>query len=849
MLRKQLLMVTCEKCDRYKHCKQVVLPDIHYSGDRPDVFCLGESPGYNEDIQGKPFVGNAGGVLRVILNKTTNNYILDNSNRCFAEYKPKSDELMACRPNWVATVKKYKPKVIVALGNYAVEAIFNRKVKIGTCVGQVTTISIGGDDYPVVLSYHPSYISRIIKEKKGGEKILDAWINTWEIIKSLIVDNIRVRTEPEVTQLTEHREILGFLDKLNKGYNGIIAYDYETVGDKDALRPELNEDFKIVSIGVGVDERWGGIDTSGVSFLFDTIRDDVSLDIQCAWQKIIDGRHQKVAQNAKYEHKCNIKRFGYTKPLHDTMLAMNVINELASANLGAIGGYCKIPWSGYKFDMAGTQKNPLSMLTSKLLKYSALEGALTYKIWLILYGIISDKVDAIRRKQVLQMQETFAYHLAYVEMDGMHIDQREVVSVRNDMNKLLSEAKKELFSLKAVKKLEEWAVENIKSFKKGHHFNPVSSTQVHHLVLNTLRVPVRRPKWGDKEKDKNGKIIYDGKGKPLIKYVLNKDVLSRYEEQYPALKSLLKVRSLSAMLSGFLNKYENFTGPDGCVHTNYTQVVVVTGRLSSTAPNLQNVPLESVVRRAFNSRYKHGWLVAADYIQLEPVLLAGWSGDKAMCEALNKGKDLHRFVGSKIYNVEYDAVTTKQRWIAKRRNLGSMYGQTAEGLAEAANIPLDEAIRIINIYDKTFIGVKKFRMDRGKEAARYGKVVDLFGAVRHLHDAQSNERGKKARAERQAGNFPIQSTGNRFHLIAMCVERDLLERKKIQAVVVGVEHDKIFVDCANNALGATIDTLYESMLIHNDASYWRDKPVPVNIDIKYGKNMYELKEWEPKNIK
>ena len=136
----------CEDCPRHLECKQVVLPNIHYSGDRIDVFCLGESPGYHEDIQGKPFVGAAGDTLRSPLYQTTDSYILDNPCRCFADHKPKSDELAACKHNWVATVKKYKPKVIVAFGNYAIEAIFERKIKISKCVGQVTTVNIGGDD-------------------------------------------------------------------------------------------------------------------------------------------------------------------------------------------------------------------------------------------------------------------------------------------------------------------------------------------------------------------------------------------------------------------------------------------------------------------------------------------------------------------------------------------------------------------------------------------------------------------------------------------------------------------------------------------------------------------------------
>lgn len=832
-------MVACEKCIRNKQCRQVVLPDIHYSGERPDVFCLGESPGFNEDVQGKPFIGMAGDVLHAILREVTNEYILDNPTRCFADHKPKMDELMACKSNWIAVVKKHKPKVIVALGNYAILAILNKEIKIGKCVGQTTTVNIGGSDYPLVFSYHPSYIMRDAKErKKGGEKAFEAWINTWTLVDSLI--HGRMEKIPETLQLTEHHDVICFLRWLNEKYNGMIAYDYEAIGDRGALRPELCESFKIVSVGIGIEEGCTEYDKPGISFPFDTKDRDVSPDIQHIWEEIITKPniskiYQRVAQNAKYEHKCNLKRFGFTGYLHDTMLAMNVINELAPANLGAIGGYCKIPWSGYKFDMADAQRGPLDVPIDRLLKYSALEGALTYKVWIILSNEINAKVDSVNRNKVLQMQQNFAFHLAHVEMNGMHIDQQEVVRVRSEVNALLNEAKGELLGLDAVKKTEKWAKQNIKSFKDEHHFNPKSAPQVHHLVLKVLKVPVKLPKYSKKPKEGEE-----------VKIALDKDVLSRYEEDFPVLKSLLKVRSLSAMMSSFLDKYEDFTGPDGCVHTNYTQEIVVTGRLSSTKPNLQNIPLDSIIRKIFDSRYKNGWLVAADYIQLEPILLAGWSADREMCKALNDGKDLHRFVGSKIYNVDYDAVTEKQRWIAKRRNLGSMYGQTAEGLAEAANIPLKEAQRIIDVYDKSFPGVKRFRIDRGREASRTGRVVDLFGAVRHLRDAQSNDISKKSRAWRQAGNFPIQSTGNRFHLIAMCIERDYILQQNIKAVVVGVEHDKIYVDCANDALGVTIDTMVKAMLIHNEARYWRDKLVPVKVDVKYGKNMYEMKEWSLK---
>lgn len=807
------------------------MPDIHYLGDRPDLFCLGESPGINEDATGNCFIGQAGDVLRVVVEQVTDEFIFDNPCRCFSDHKPKPVELEACKSNWQSIVIKHRPKVIVALGNYAAEAILGKKIKISDYVGLPMTTNIGGEDYVVVFNYHPSYILRGAHKKDTEyERVLNSWLNTWDLVKNII--SIGVQKEPEVLCLKEPREIIALLKWL-RIVRDIIVYDYETYGDVDCLRPELNNDFKILSIGVGIGKNWfgnpfPGCDVQGISFPFDTMDSDVALDIQCLWQEIIRTPN-RLAQNAKYEHKCNLKRFGHTAYLNDTMLAMNVIDELATAKLEAIGCYCKIPWAGYKLRMANIQKDPLSVPLDQLLKYSALDGALPYECWPILYR----KVEELGLKGILQMQQQFAMWLAHVEMDGIHIDRDAAADVRIEMANELERAKKEFYNHPAIRKTEKWAVENIKSFKKDSEFNPKSPVQMRHLCLKLLKLKVKPPK----KKWKDGKWV-PGSVK------LDKTVLEKFEDEHPVLKSLARVRSLGAMFSGFLDKYEDFTGPDGCVHTTYLQEVVVTGRISSRNPNLTNIPLESPVRRVFNSRYKNGWITASDYQQLEPRLAAGWSGDKLMCEALNAGKDLHRFVGSMIYKVDYDDVSPKQRHIAKRRNLGSLYGQTPEGLAEACNISLDEAREIVNIYDITFSGIKAFRVSKHKEAVRYGMVKDLFGAIRHLRDAQSNDLIRRERAFRQASNFPIQSTGNRFHLIAMCILQQYIIEREIEATVIGVEHDKIYMDCANNALSVSIQAVTDAMLIHNKAWYWKDMPVPMKVDHKYGKNLFEMKKWK-----
>ncbi|MCK5606684.1 hypothetical protein KAR91_32580 [Candidatus Pacearchaeota archaeon] len=825
------------------------MPYIRSLDDDMDVLCLGDCPTENAASLGKPIQPSGMTFLEGTVSQISASYAIDNVVRCHMQ-RPlnkkelervssgekvgrkdatvKTKETDACKRTWQAVIQKHNPKVIVSLGPAAINTITNGEVGGKKSVGQIIKVNIRGVEYPVIISHHPDKIVSATSKFGGGERILDNWISTWELVEAMVKKG--VGDAPDTRSLTEPKEILGFINWLTYNYKGMVGYDYETWGNKSALRPELCSKFKILSIGIGVDVDEG---ESGISFLFDTLDKKASRELSVAWQGFLKKAKshpdeiQLVCQNAKYEHKCNLRRFEFTVQAHDTMLAMNVINELASANLGAIGGYCQIPWSGYKLSMKDAQKAPDLVSKERLLRYSGLEGDITLKIW----HILKEKVAKLKRTSVLSMQESFAFHLAHVEVEGMHVNKETVRKVRNNIDRLLEEAMTELLKDKYVKKTEKWAEGAIKSFKVGNHFNPNSTDQVKHLILTELKLPIKANKH---EKNKDGSL----------KRSTDKDALEPYKEKYPAVAKLIAVRSYKAMKTGFLDKYDEFTGLEGCIHTNYTQVVAVTSRLTSVAPNLQNIPTDSIVRSVFDSRFEGGYLLASDYVQLEPVLLAGWSGDIQMCKALNEGLDLHRFVGSQVYDVEYNVVTGPQRWVAKRRNLGSMYGQTVGGLAEAAGITMNEAQRVVDIYDKKFPKVKQFRLDRGAEAIKFGEVKDLFGGTRHLRNATNPNKAKQARALRQAGNFPIQSTGNRFHLIAMCLLRKRIIKLGMDAVVIGVEHDKILVDTPPQELTASINLTVETMLVHNTAAYWRDKPVPIKVDVKYGHNLGDMKKWE-----
>ncbi|KKL59837.1 hypothetical protein LCGC14_2211350, partial [marine sediment metagenome] len=430
----------------------------------------------------------------------------------------------------------------------------------------------------------------------------------------------------------------------------------------------------------------------------------------------------------------------------------------------------------------------------------------------------------------------------------MYVDKEEIIPVRKELVEQRSIVEEKVSSNPHIAKVERWCKafrkekgqlvldkknkkqQNIKSFKKDSKFNPRSPVQMKRLILHELKLPI------------SPKIKWKG-GIRTENYSFDKRALELYEEEYPMVKDLNTLRSINSMFTGFLDKWETFTGPDSCVHTNYNQDVVLTGRLSSTDPNLQNIPVESTIKRVFSSRYgKDGLILSADYKQIEPRILAGWSEDPAMCEALNNGLDLHRFVAAKIYNVLYDDVTFTQRQLGKRMNLGQIYGQTPEGLAEAANISLEHAKELQIVYFEKFGGIRDFRKKFHMVVRRTGLSYDLFGGTRHLPNAMLTNRMLKERAERQASNYPIQSTANHFCLMGMCKVMDLFKERNLPALVVGTVHDSIIVDFKISHRKQIIEAVREGMLIHNYEDYWKDKPVLMEIDIAIGDNYKELKE-------
>jgi DNA polymerase I-like protein with 3'-5' exonuclease and polymerase domains len=746
----------------------------------------------------------------------------------------------------VNEVEKFKPvtgDLMVPLGKAAIETVLRvDKAKVDDLVGQQYDAKVEGADVKVICQYHPGYLARM-QEKKGGatERAVKAWFDVWDTVQEVSTgEEVKI---PEVLVLTEYEDVVAWLEYL-RDTDHVIGYDYETwgvnqSGENTALRPELCTEFEILTIGCAVVREDGTWDA--FSFPFDWHREDgtwywteeqqqVIADL---WFGIYLGK-RSIAHFCKYEHKCNLKRFGRTNvSLMDTMLEDDTYNEVNDHKLHRVGARMGLRWMRYKSLSDKTRKNPKEAPLDKLLEYNALDALCTILSHVKLDELLSEQqLDGVAR-----MEESFCYYLAKLEMNGMQVDANEASIVRAELRDVeIPKLQHEFSTLPEIQKVERWALRTMKKYqtkayqegRKQVVFSPKSPPMMKYLCMDVLKLPIQEVKVN---------------GKYTLKF--DKRTLEPYEEDVPVLTHLVNLRRTSAMLTGFLDKWEAFVDSHGKVHSQYNQGKVVTGRLSSTDPPQQNIPKKHRVRKVYVSRYKDGWLVNVDVKQQEPRLLAGWSKDEKMIEAINGGYDLHGFVASEIYGVPYLADQTEHREIGKRMNLGMMYGQTEYGLAAKTGMTVEAAVRLLKLYDRRFPRIAKQRQEWQAFAAKHGYAEDLFGRRRHLPDALSKDKWLRERALRQACNYPIQRTALVFTMVSMGVAMQTIEDEGLEDAmcVCGTVHDSIIGDAADAKYRKRLqEILVYGVEIHNKAEYWKDSGVPMKADVEWGRNLYQLEK-------
>lgn len=352
----------------------------------------------------------------------------------------------------------------------------------------------------------------------------------------------------------------------------------------------------------------------------------------------------------------------------------------------------------------------------------------------------------------------------------------------------------------------------------GEEFNINSPKQLGVILFEKLSMPYGK-------KTKTG-------------YSTAADVLDRLAPEYPIVSDILEYRQLTKLKSTYADGLVNYIAKDGRIHTSFNQTITATGRLSSTEPNLQNIPMRielgRLIRKAFVP--KEGFeFMDADYSQIELRVLAHMSGDEKLIEAYREAQDIHRITASQVFHIPFDEVTDLQRRNAKAVNFGIVYGISSFGLSQDLSISKKEAAEYIERYFETYPKIKTFLDGLVAEAKEKGYVTTMFGRRRPVPELSSSNFMQRSFGERVAMNSPIQGTAADIIKIAMIRVHDRLLKENLKSRLILTVHDELLVETAIEEDDAVRKILEEEM--HGAA----DLAVTLEIDAHVGKNWYEAK--------
>ncbi|MCL6631108.1 MAG: DNA polymerase I [Alicyclobacillus herbarius] len=342
-----------------------------------------------------------------------------------------------------------------------------------------------------------------------------------------------------------------------------------------------------------------------------------------------------------------------------------------------------------------------------------------------------------------------------------------------------------------------------------------------------------------------GDVLFDKLGLPAMKktktgYSTSADVLEKLAPYHEVVERILEFRQLGKLQSTYVDGLLKVIRPEtGRVHTRFHQTLTATGRLSSSDPNLQNIPIRMEegrrLRQAFAASYEDWSILSADYSQIELRILAHLSGDEALIEAFRQGMDIHTRTAADVFEVSPDEVTPLMRRQAKAVNFGIVYGISDYGLSQNLGIPRKQAAEFIEGYFAKFPGVKRYMDEIVETAKQRGYVTTLLNRRRYLPDIRSRNYNLRSFAERTAMNTPIQGTAADIIKLAMVRIDEALHNSGLKARMLLQVHDELIFECPDDELDALRDLVEEKMENAMVLS------VPLKVDVHAGKTWYEAK--------
>ncbi|MDU2550563.1 MAG: DNA polymerase I [Haemophilus parainfluenzae] len=510
---------------------------------------------------------------------------------------------------------------------------------------------------------------------------------------------------------------------------------------------------------------------------------------------------QKVGQNFKYDLTIFARNdIDVQGVAFDTMLESYVLNSTGRHNMDDLAkrylGHQTITFE----EIAGKGKNQLTfnqIPLEKAAEYAAEDADVTMKLQQVLWEKLSK--EPTLEKLFKEMELPLLGVLSRMERRGVLIDSDALFLQSNEIANRLSELEEQAYVL------------------AGQPFNLASTKQLQEILFDKLGLPV---------------IQKTPKGAPST----NEEVLEELAFSHELPKVLVEHRGLSKLKSTYTDKLPQMVNPQTRrVHTSYHQAVTATGRLSSSDPNLQNIPIRNEeghrIRQAFIAR--EGFtVVAADYSQIELRIMAHLSQDQGLINAFTQGKDIHRSTAAEIFGVSLDEVTSEQRRNAKAINFGLIYGMSAFGLSRQLGIGRADAQSYMDLYFKRYPGVQTFMHDIREKAKTQGYVETLFGRRLYLPDINSSNGMRRKAAERVAINAPMQGTAADIIKRAMIQLDQKLQNDPDIAMIMQV-HDELVFEVRSEKVA------FYSELIKTQMESAADLVVPLIVDVGQGTNWDE----------
>jgi DNA polymerase-1 len=600
----------------------------------------------------------------------------------------------------------------------------------------------------------------------------------------------------EFKGITDFEELVAFAEYIKEV--GRVSLDLETTSE-DPMRAEI--------VGIGLSYEEGRAVYIPVGHRYLGVPDQLPLSKVLGLLKEIieDPAIEKIGQNVKYEW-IILRRYGlaYRGITFDTMIASYLLNpSRRTHNLTQIAqNYSGRCLTTYK-EVVGTgakAKNFSEVSVEQAIAYGAEDAEVTLSCAL--------KLEPLLKEEGLEdlfneMEMPLIPVLAEMEMHGVRVDSQALSLFSREVEGKLFQLEEQIYQM------------------AGERFNLNSPQQLGVIFFEKLKLP-------------QGK-----KTKGRTRLSTDAEVLKDLSLHHPLAAEVWNYRTLSKLKSTYIDALPKLIHPgSGRLHTSFNQTVTATGRLSSSEPNLQNIPVRTEEGRRIRQAFipEAGWtMISADYSQIELRILAHYSADATLVQAFQEGQDIHSRTAAELFNCAPEEVNSEMRRQAKVINFGILYGMSAFGLSKELGINNREAQIMIDQYFLKYQGVKQYIEDTLAEARRMRIVTTLFNRIRHIEDINSANRAVRQFAERTAINTPIQGTAADLIKIAMIRIHETLHREKMESRMLLQVHDELVFESPVKelpALKTLVKEIMEGVL---------KLRVPLEVQLSQGNNWADLK--------